>query len=255
MKTVVLVKQVPDTAGTRTIDPATGRVDRTGDVVIDEIGERAMAVALDAREQLGGEIVALTMGPEKATDALRRCLALGADEAIHLSDERLAGADVLATARALAAALRGTAFDLVIAGVESTDGKGGVVPTLLGELLGVPVLAGLAAVAVADGTVSGERVETTRSVTLEAATPAVVSVTEAVAEPRHPSLKGVMGAKKKPVTVLGLDDLDGLADALAGPRSQVRDVTPRPPRAAGTVIDDDGTAGERIAALITAALG
>ena len=160
MKIAVLVKHVPDTYGERQLDPATRRADRAaGDQVIDEISERAVEVALAHKDQeKSTEVVAVTMGPAQATDALRKSLAMGADRAIHVVDDALAGADLMVTATVLAAALRPEGFDLVIAGNESTDGRGGVLPALLAELLGLPLLSALRTVRLTDTEVSGARV-------------------------------------------------------------------------------------------------
>ena len=254
MKIVVLVKQVPDTSTERTMDTATGVLDRAAsDAVTSEIDERALALALRLREEHGGDITVLTMGPERATDALRRCLAAGADAAVHVLDPRLAGSDAFQTATTLAAALRTVDFDLVVSGCESTDGKMGVVPAMIAELLRLPQASFLRSLEVTDGSVLGERVEGGTVVAMRAALPCLVSVTEEVAEPKHPNLKGIMAAKKKPLTTIGLDELGIDGAGLAHARTTVLDVAARPPRSGGHVIHDEGAAGAAIADFLAGA--
>lgn len=250
MKIAVLVKEVPDTWGERRIDPATKRVDRSGDVVIDEINEKAVEVALQTKESGGdAEITAVTMGPKNALDAVRKALAMGADSGIHIIDDALGGSDALQTSAALAAALGSRGFDLIIAGNESTDGRTAAIPAMLAERLGVAQATFLRTLSVADGAVSGERMTEDGHVDVTAKLPAVVSVTEQIAEARFPNFKGIMAAKKKPVDVLTLADL-GIDAAEAGGDnswSVVDTVTVKPPREGGTVIKDDGTAGQQLA--------
>lgn len=247
MKIVVLVKQVPDTWGDRTLDPETWLLDRdASDRVCDEINERALEVALRQKDaDKSVDVVLLTMGPAPAADVLRKGLAMGADSAIHVLDATLAGADVARTAAVLSAALSGAGFDLIIAGNESTDGRGGVIPAMVAEHLGLPHLTQLREVDVADGVVTGVRATESGSMKLRSALPAVVSVTETVAEARFPSFKGVLTAKRKPLTTLTSAQL-GLEGAGMG-RSVVVSATKRPPRVAGSRITDDGTAGSQLA--------
>ncbi|TFD39369.1 electron transfer flavoprotein beta subunit/FixA family protein [Cryobacterium sp. TMT2-10] len=264
MNIVVLVKQVPDTYGERTLR-GDGRIDRERDTpALDEIDERALEVALRLRETAGGEVTVLTMGPPEAVVALRKALAMGADRAVHVCDEALAGSDALQTAAVLAAAVRATAapgaatFDLVVAGNESTDGRTAAVPAMLAERLGLPQLTFLGSVAVDAGIVTGLRITPEGTTELCAALPAVISVTEGSAQPRFPNFKGIMSARSKPLTTLTLADLadHGLVEAEAGGAnswSLVCTVTARPARAGGTVISDDGTGGSRIAAFLAAA--
>lgn len=244
MKIVVLIKHVPDTWGERRLDPTTGRLDRDhSERVVDEIGERAAEVALGYKDRVkDAEVVAMTMGPATAVDAVRRILSMGADAAVHVLDDDLAGADALATARALGAAIRTVAPDLVIAGNESTDSRGGVVPSMIAEVLGWPALTSLDDVEVSAGGVAGWRTSDDARTRLTSALPAVVSVTERAAEPRFPSMKGILGAKRKPLTVLGLADLGRVDDAT----SIVLSVRERPARGAGRVIVDDGAAADEL---------
>jgi len=248
MNIVVLVKQVPDTWADRSLR-ADGRVDRDAVApVTDEITERAVETALQLRELHGGSVTVLTMGPARAVDALRKGLAMGADAAIHVSDESLAGSDALQTSAALAAALRTVEVDLVIAGTESTDGRTGAIPAMLAERLALPQLTFLSSVTVSDGVVSGIRSVENGTLEVRAGLPAVISITEQAPEPRFPNFKGIMAAKKKPMTVLTVADLALEVGEVGGDASwsRVANVTPRPARAAGTVITDDGTAGAQL---------
>lgn len=249
MKIVVLVKEVPDTYGDRKLNLETGLADRTaGEVVLDEIGERALEVALkyaDARPDT--EVVVLAVAPESAAPTLRKALAMGAASAVHVVDPGLLGADLTLTAQALAAALATTGFDLVITGNQSTDGSGGVIPAMLAEHLAVPALTALTAVEIEESRVSGSRVTESGVAELAAPLPAVISITEALPDARFSSFKGIMAAKKKPVQVLSLAELGVVADDPDVPRSIVLGVSQRPPRAAGTTITDDGDAGVKLA--------
>jgi electron transfer flavoprotein beta subunit len=256
MKLAVLVKEVPDTWGDRRIDPVSKRVVRGKDVVIDEINEKAVEAALQVKEaNAGASLTVVTMGPKSALDALRKALAMGADDAIHILDDALAGSDAVQTSAALAAALGSRGFDLVVTGNESTDGRTAAVPAMLAERLGVAQLTFLRTLGVTGSEVSGERLTEDGYLDVSATLPAVVSVTEQIAEARYPNFKGLMAAKKKPVETLTLADL-GLSAGDAGGAnswSVVTAVTPRPPREGGTVITDDGTAGIQIADFLAAA--
>jgi electron transfer flavoprotein beta subunit len=256
MKIAVLVKEVPDTWGDRKIDPTTKRVDRSGEIVIDEVNEKAVEAALLVKEaNPGSELTVLTMGPSSAIDALRKSLAMGADSAIHIMDDALAGSDAVQTSAAIAAALQPRGFDLVVAGNESTDGRTAAVPAMLAERLGFAQLTFLRTLEVSGDTVSGERATSGGHLEVTASLPALVSVTEQIAEARYPNFKGIMAAKKKPVETLKASDLGLAADATGGADSWsvVEDVTARPARAGGTVIKDDGTAGTQVADYLAAA--
>jgi electron transfer flavoprotein beta subunit len=250
MKIAVLAKEVPDTWGDRALDPATKRVVRGKDLVIDEINEKAIEAALLVKEaNPGSELTVVTMGPKSALDVLRKGLAMGADNAIHIIDDGLAGSDAVQTSAALAAALGSRGFDLVVTGNESTDGRTAAVPAMLAERLGVAQLTFLRTLEVNGAEVSGERMTEDGHVDVAASLPALVSVTEQIAEARYPNFKGIMAAKKKPVDTVTLADL-GIASGDAGGAnswSVVTTVTPRPPREGGTLITDDGTAGTQIA--------
>jgi electron transfer flavoprotein beta subunit len=254
---VVLIKQVPDTYSERRLRDSDGVLDRdASDAVLDEINERAVEAALQIKEaNEGSEVTVLTMGPDRATDAIRKALSMGTDKAIHLSDEALAGSDAVATAKALAKAI-GTVegVDLVLAGNEASDGRSGAMAAMLGELLGLPALTHAREVLVAGGEITVRR-ETDDGVTLlKASLPAVVSVGEKINEPRYPSFKGIMAAKKKPVTTLTLADagIDPAEVGLGAALSTVTSVSPKPPKSAGEKIEDEGDGGSRIAAYLVA---
>ncbi|MBT2523336.1 electron transfer flavoprotein subunit beta/FixA family protein [Arthrobacter sp. ISL-28] len=253
MKITVLVKQVPDTEEERRLDPATGLLDRDGsESVADEINERALEVALRYKDaNKGSEIVVLTLGPAAAVQALRKALSMGADSAVHVVDERLKGADIAVTAAVLAAAVQRTGFDLVLAGNESTDGRGGVVPAMVAEHLGLPLLSSLNTVELTAETVSGEVSVEAGSLAVSAALPAIVSVTERSAEARFPNFKGIMTAKRKPLATLTLADL-GLDAGAGSGISTVLTISERPARTAGKKIVDDGTAAAELAGFLAA---
>ena len=256
MKIAVLVKEVPDTWGDRRIDPTTKLVDRSSDVVVDEVDEKAVEIALQLAEaNSGSEVTVVTMGPKSALDSVRKCLAMGATSAIHIVDDGLVGSDAVQTSAALAAALGSRGFDLVIAGNESTDGRTAAVPAMLAERLGAAQATNLRTLVVSGNTVTGERVTDNGSVSVSAALPAVVSVTEQIAEARYPSFKGILGAKKKAVETLTIADL-GLSSSDTGQAhswSVVVEVVPHPPRTSGTIITDDGTAATQLADYLASA--
>ncbi len=248
---VVLVKQVPDTYSERKLNENDHTLDReSADAVIDEINERAVEEALKIKEAGEGEVTVLCVGPDRATDAIRKALSMGADKAIHVSDEALHGSDLIATAKVLAAAVRKVGnVDLVIAGNEASDGRGGAVPAALAELLGMPQLTHARQVTVEGGSIKVDR-ETEDGIThLEASLPAVVSVTEKINEPRYPSFKGIMAAKKKPVETLTVADLgvDAGEVGLAAAGSTVLEAAPKPPRTAGQKVTDSGDGGTKVA--------
>lgn len=251
MKIVVLVKQVPDTYGERTLSLETGLADRNAENVIDEINERALELALshsDAHE--GTEVVALCVGPAEAEPDIRKCLAMGANTAVHIVDEGMIGADLGLTAEVLAAALKRVGYDLIVTGNQSTDGMGGVLPAMLAERLGVANITNLDSVVIGDSEVSGRRSTDDAELEVRAALPAVVSVTEQMPEARFPNFKGIMAAKKKHIETLSLSDLSIDADDLTSPRAIMTAIAERPPRAEGVRITDEGDAGVRLAAFL-----
>ncbi|CAL9341996.1 Electron transfer flavoprotein subunit beta [Streptomyces sp. enrichment culture] len=256
MNIVVLVKQVPDTSAERTLSGADHTLDRESvDLVLDEIDERAAEEALTLKEAVGAEVTVVSMGPDAALDAIRKVLAMGADRGIHICDDRLRGADVVTTARVLAAAVRTVGdLGLVLAGNATTDGQASAVPAMVADLLGLPQLTHARELNVDEGRVRAERETEQGETTLDAPLPALVSVTEKINEPRYPSFKGIMAAKKKPVETVGLDDLFPDADGTGflTTRTRVVEAVPRPARAAGTRVTDDGTAGRQLVAYLIA---
>lgn len=248
MKIVVLMKQVPDADDGLGLDVSTGLLERQrGDLITDEINERALAVALSFKDtHKDTEVVVLSMGPDAAGKALRKGLQCGADSAIHITDPELAGADALRTAATLAAALKTMSFNLVITGNASSDGSGGVVPAMVAEILGLPLLGAVHSIRISEDSIAAEREEGRRRTSIHAATPALISVTERSAEPRFPSFKGIISAKRKAVTTLSLADLTDVEQS----RSAVLAVTKRPARTAGVKIVDDGDAGTQLAAFL-----
>ncbi|MDP9998430.1 electron transfer flavoprotein subunit beta/FixA family protein [Pseudarthrobacter sulfonivorans] len=254
MKIVVLIKQVPDTEETPRLDPATGRLDRDGsDRVLDEINERALEVALRRKDadKKATEVVVVSMGPSNTKEALRKALSMGADSAVHIEDEVLEGADAGMTARVLAAALKQLDFDLVVAGNQSTDGAAGIVPAMVAEYLGLPLLSSLDTVELDEDFVRGEHVTETATLTVSAPLPAVISLTERIGEARFPSFKGIMGAKRKPIETLSAVDL-GIAPSTETRRTWVLEVTERAAKTAGTKIANDGDAGAQLADFLVA---
>jgi electron transfer flavoprotein beta subunit len=254
MNIVVLVKQVPDTYSERKLSDSDHTLDRDAtDAVLDEINERAVEAALQLKEAHDGEVTVLTMGPDRATDAIRKALSMGADRAVHLSDEALHGSCAVQTARALAKAIDTAGeFDLVIAGNEASDGRSAAVPAMVADVLGLPALTHAREITVDGSTVTVKR-ETDDGVThLTAELPAVVSVGEKINEPRYPSFKGIMAAKKKPVSTLTLADagIDPSEVGLANALTTVTAAQPKPPKSAGEKIEDEGDGGARIAAFL-----
>jgi len=249
VKIVVLIKEVPDTYGDRKLDLETGLADRAAsESVLDEIGERALEVALsyaDGHED--AEVSVLSMSPEGATASIRKALAMGAASATHVADPALTGADLRLTAEILAAALRRMGFDLVVTGNTSTDGSGGMIPAMLAELLGVPHLTALTAVEISASEVSGSRTVDEGVQSVVAELPAVVSVTEALPDARFPNFKGIMAAKKKPMDVLTAPELGIDPEDLSTARSIMLSVAEKPPRTAGVKITDEGDAGVKLA--------
>jgi electron transfer flavoprotein beta subunit len=257
MNIVVCVKQVPDTWAEKKLSDSDKTVDREGvEGVMNELDEYAVEEALRIKEATGGEgsVTILTMGPEKAVETIRKALSMGADAAVHVVDPGLHGSDSVATSYALAKALGTIEHDLVILGVESTDARMSVVPAMLAERTGAAQLTFARKVEVGDGTVKIERQTDTGYDVVEAATPAIVSVVEKINEPRYPSFKGIMAAKKKPLTTLTLADAGIEADkvGLSGSGSAVAEFAARPPKAAGQIVKDEGDGGSKLADFLAA---
>jgi electron transfer flavoprotein beta subunit len=255
MNIVVLMKQVPDTWSERTLRPADNILDRdAADAVINELDEFAIEEGLRLAEAHGGEVTIMCMGPDKATEAIRKALSMGADKAVHISDEAIGGSDGLLTSAILAAALGRTGFDLAILGSESTDARMGTLAAMLSERLGVPQLSFASKVDTDGSAITIHRQADYGYDTVEATLPAVISVVEKINEPRYPSFKGIMAAKKKPVETLTLADLGFDADqaGLAASATEVVSFAKRPPRAAGTIVTDEGDGGVKAAEFLAA---
>jgi electron transfer flavoprotein beta subunit len=250
MNIVVLVKQVPDTWAERKLDASTKTLDRAAvDVVMNEIDEYAVEEALRLKESEGGEVTILTMGPERAIETIRKALSMGADKAVHVTDEALHGSDAVGTAKALAKALGTVEWDVAIAGSEATDARGAVVPALLAEVLGAPQLTQARKVTIDGSTVTIERVTDTGYEKVEGSIPAVISVVEKINDPRYPSFKGIMAAKSKPIDVKTLADigLEAGEVGLDNSWTQVASFENAPPREAGQSVKDEGDGGAKIA--------
>jgi electron transfer flavoprotein beta subunit len=250
MNIVVCVKQVPDTWSERTLRESDSTLDRdAADAVINELDEFAIEEGLRLAELHGGEVTILSMGPERAAESIRKALSMGADKAVHLVDDALAGSDVLATSAALASVLTQIGFDLVILGSESTDARTGVLAAMLSERLGVPQLSYASKVVIDGNSITINRLADYGYDTVIGSLPAVVSVVEKINEPRYPSFKGIMAAKKKPVQTMSVADagIDPATVGLASAASEVLSFAKRPPRQAGTIVADEGDGGSKAA--------
>jgi electron transfer flavoprotein beta subunit len=216
--------------------------------VINEMDEYAIEEALKIQEAHGGEVTVLTVGPQHATESIRKALSMGPDKAVHVVDDALHGSCALATSKVLAAAIGRLSPDLIISGAESTDGRVQVIPHMIAERLGIAALTGARKLVVDGSTLTVERQTDEGYEVVRAATPAVVSVWDTINEPRYPSFKGIMAAKKKPVETLSLADLGIAADevGLAGASSAVVEVGKRPPRQSGTKVTDEGDGGVKL---------
>ncbi|MGY2076137.1 electron transfer flavoprotein subunit beta/FixA family protein [Blastococcus sp. SYSU DS0828] len=248
MNIVVLVKQVPDSGSERKLDPADNTVARaSADNVINEMDEYAIEEALTIKEAQGGEVTVLTVGPDDATDAIRKALSMGADKAVHVSDEAIHGSDASQISAVLAAALQQLEYDLVMCGAEATDSQMSVMPALLAERLGIPQLSGARKVTIDGGTAKVERQTDGGYWALEAPLPAIISTWDTINEPRYPSFKGIMAAKKKPVETKTLADLgvDASTVGLANATTQVLDFAGRPPKGEGVKVPDEGDGAQK----------
>ncbi|SRR6266536_1563195 len=243
MKIAVCVKAVPDAAGGRRIDAQTKRLDRSGELALSDFDAYAVEEALKLKEAAGdGEVVVVSMGPERALDALRKALAMGADRAVLVSDDSLAGSDLLGTARALAGALAREGADLVLFGQQSADGGGACLWAAVAERLRRPVVSQVSGLSVDGSSLTGKRQTEYGYDTIRAPLPAVVAVSDAINTPRYPSLKGIMGAKKKPQETLAAADVGGAVS----PETTVLALSPPPGRGESRKIEDDGSAAEKI---------
>jgi len=249
VKIVVTVKQVPDPNATTVLE-GDSTLSREKEVVLDPGDECGIEEGLQLKEAHGGEVVLVSMGPERAKDAIRKGLSMGADRGILISDDQLAGADALLTAKVLAAAIKAESPDLVICATESYDGSTGMVPPMLAELLGMPQLTFAKKVEVDGSSMKVHRQTADGYEVIEASTPALITVTAGIAEPRYASLKGIMAARSKEVKQLGLGDL---GVERGEPAETIQSVTDAEARKAGEIVEDDGTAVDKIIAVLSTA--
>jgi electron transfer flavoprotein beta subunit len=245
LKICVLVKEVPDAAVDKRIDPETKRLDRSGEKNLNPFDTHALEAAMQVKE--GGadveEIVAVTMGPDSAVRALHKAVALGADRSVHLTDDALAGSDVAATGYALAKVLEAESPDLVLLGQQSDDGECYTIGAVVADHLKMPSLTQVIKMDVADGKLTCERQAEYGYDTVEVEMPAVISVGDAINEPRYPSLKAIMGAKKKPLDTKSIGDASIEADRVgeSGSRTTVLELKPPPEKESGEIIEDEDT--------------
>ncbi len=246
MKICCLVKEVPDAAVQKRIDPSTKRLDRSGEKNLNPFDTHAIEAAMQIRE--GGaaeveEVVAVTMGPESAVRALHKAVALGADRSVHLTDEALAGSDVCATGFALAKVLEKENPDLVLLGQQSDDGECYTIGAVVADHLKMPSLTQVIKIDVSEGKLRCERQAEYGYDTVDVELPAVISVGDAINEPRYPSLKAIMGAKKKPLDTNAAGDV-GIEESQVGEqgsRTTVLEINPPPQKEAGEIIEDEDT--------------
>ena len=256
MNIVVCVKYVPDAQSDRTFNDSDNTTDRVGvDGLLSELDEYAVEEALKLVEAGEGEVTVLTVGPDQAADAVKKALQMGADKGVHVNDAAIHGSDAVATSLVLAEAIKkiGSA-DLVLTGMASTDGTMSVVPAMLAERLGLPQVTLASELSVEGQEVTIRRDGDTASETIVASLPALVSVTDQINEPRYPSFKGIMAAKKKPVEAWSLADLgvDASQVGLGAAWTKVESFTKRPPRAQGQIVTDEGDGGTKLAEFLSA---
>jgi electron transfer flavoprotein beta subunit len=253
MKIAVCAKFVPEATAARRIDPQTKRLDRSGEGALNPFDVNAVEEALRVREATGeGEVAIVSLGPERALEAMRRALAMGADRVALVADEAAAGSDLVATSRVVAAALEREGADLVLFGQQANDADGAVLWAAVADRLQRPLISQVAELTLDDGKVRGKRQTEYGYDVIEAPLPAVVAVSDAINEPRYPSLKGIMGAKKKPQETLSLADLGVAAEEAgeAGSRTTVEALNDPPARGDTVKIEDDGSAAEQVLAFL-----
>ena len=247
MKIAVCVKHVPE--GAKRIDPETKRLDRSGEGALNPFDANAVEEALRMKAAAGeGEVVLVSLGSAKAQDALRKALAMGADRAVLLTDDAAVGSDLVATSRALAGVLERESADVVLFGQQGADSDGAVLWAAVAERLRRPLISQVAELAVEAGKVRGKRQTEFGYDVIDAPLPAVVAVSDAINEPRYPSLKGIMGAKSKPQETLSVQDVGLSPDVVgeAGSKTEVRSLTTPPSRGESKKIEDDGNAATAI---------
>jgi electron transfer flavoprotein beta subunit len=243
MKVIVPVKRVPDTAGEKRIDPNDRTVDRdSGESVLCPVNEFAIEEAVRLKESQGAEVTVLLMGPESAQPIVRKALSYGLDAGLQVTDDGIAGSDAIGTARVIAKALEGREWDLVLFGNQSTDARTCLVPAAVAEILGVPSLTYARHLEVDGDTVTVHREHEEGWDVVTSTLPAIVSVVEAITDPRYPSFKGIMAAKSKPLDVVALADLGVDAGEVGSDAASaiMYEFEPRPPKEAGTVVTDEG---------------
>jgi electron transfer flavoprotein beta subunit len=248
MKIAVCVKQVPDATVTRRLDPGTKRLDRAGEGALNATDVNAVEEALRIKEAREGEVVVVTLGPEKAMESLRKALAMGADRAVLVTDPAAEGSDLVATSYALARTLEREDADLVLFGQQSSDADGAVLWAAVADRLRRPMVSQVAELTVEDAAVVGKRQTEFGYDVIRVPLPAVVAVSDAINEPRYPSLKGIMGAKSKPQETLSLTEAGIEADRVGEPGSRTTVLALAPPTAKSDQvrIEDDGSAAEKI---------
>jgi electron transfer flavoprotein beta subunit len=248
VKIAVCVKHVPEGTSHARIDPATKRLDRSGDGAINPFDANAVEEALRIKDAQGGEVLVVSMGPQSAQDSVRKALAMGADAALLVTDDAAAGSDLVGTTNVLAAALEPEGADLIIFGQQAGDSDGAVLWAAVADRLRRPVISQVAELTVADGKVTGKRQTEFGYDTIEAPLPAVVAVSDAINEPRYPSLKGIMGARSKPQRAVTVSELGVDAGGVGEPGSKtvVQALNDPPPRGDTVKIEDDGSAAEKI---------
>jgi electron transfer flavoprotein beta subunit len=255
MKIAVCAKFVPEAPAHARIDPQTMRLDRSGEGTLNQFDVHAIEEALKLKEVTGPkaeaeavDVVIVSLGPERALEAMRKALAMGADRVVLVSDDNVAGSDLVATSRVLAAALERENPDLVLFGQQASDSDGAVLWAAVADRLQRALISQVAELASADGKVRGTRQTEYGYDVIEAPLPAVIAVSDAINEPRYPSLKGIMGAKRKPQETLGLAELGVAAEQAgeAGSRTRVYGLNDPPPRGDTVKLEDDGTAAEKI---------
>jgi electron transfer flavoprotein beta subunit len=249
VRIAVCVKEVPEGGSGRRIDPETMRLDRSGEAALNAFDVNAVEEALRVKEATPeSEVVVVSLGPARAADSLRKALAMGADRAVLVSDETAAGSDLVATSRVLATALQRERPDLVLFGQQSSDSDGAVLWAAVADRLRLPMISQAAELTVADGKATVKRQTEFGYDRIEAPLPAVVAVSDAINEPRYPSLKGIMGAKSKPQEILTVDDLGLSASDVgeSGSQTEVLALNAPPARAEGRKIEDDGSGAQQI---------
>jgi electron transfer flavoprotein beta subunit len=254
MKIAVCVKQVPDAAAPKRLDPTTKRLDRSVEGAINPFDVHAVEEALRIKEGgAGGEVVLVSMGPAKAAESLRKALAMGADRVVLVTDDAAEGSDLLGTAKALAAALERERADLVLFGQQSSDSDGAVLWGAVAEKLRRPVISQVAELTLSDDKVRGKRQTEFGYDVIEAPLPAVVAVSDAINEPRYPSLKGIMGAKSKPQETVSVAELGLNGDEVgeSGKKTEVYAVGEPPSRGDSLKIEDEGDAAQKIVDYLT----